>query len=65
MLFKDITAFHTEYHIKPINPSAALMIINVAGSYTYHLALKGHHLRIQEFGRHLSTLKELTTGYMT
>jgi hypothetical protein len=41
MLFKDIIAVYSENHKKPINTNAALLIVIVDGTYSYHLALEG------------------------
>jgi hypothetical protein len=43
MLFEEITAVYSEYHIKPINKhcgqNAELLNIKVGGIYNYHCAL--------------------------
>jgi hypothetical protein len=41
MLFKEIIDVYTEIDTKRINKNADFLIVKAAGTYRYHLALKG------------------------
>jgi hypothetical protein len=40
-LFKEIIALYTDNHKEPINTKRRVMIIKVAGAYSYRSVLKG------------------------